>query len=358
MKYVNEGMDLKKLCILLLHKFWIVILAAVIGAGLGAGIYLLHTVALSSNREYQAQSKVYLDFAPDETGEVYQHYNGYTWNDLMSTNLIIDTTMSYLPEDYTTEEVSEATLAEILSDVRLLTITITTSDAERTAKILDATDRALVEMGQREQEFIDIEIIKETEPKLLVADNRLVQAVLLGLVIGLVFMFIAMELGYVLDDRIYVPGDLKCVTTLPFVGFSFMHEKIIGNGVRSVNTGDSDSQKETDNREETDNKTNLDRNRKLLQRLQDDLVKNQTYLDNKFGELTTLEISKNNDITEQELANARKADGILLVIPYGKLDRSSLAYRIEQLSLQECKLAGIIIKDADMRFMKWYYNHL
>ena len=164
MKYGNEGMDLKKLCILLFHKFWIVVLAAVIGAGLGAGVYLLHHVALNNNREYQAQSKVYLDFAPDETGEVYQHYNGYTWNDLMSTNLIIDTTMSYLPEDYTAEEVSEATLAEILSDVRLLTITITTSNAERTAKILEATDRALVEMGQREQEFIDIEVIKETEP--------------------------------------------------------------------------------------------------------------------------------------------------------------------------------------------------
>ncbi|MBD5521064.1 MAG: hypothetical protein HDR03_07525 [Lachnospiraceae bacterium] len=356
MRYGNEGMDLKKLCILLLQKFWIVVLAAVIGAGLGAGIYLIHNVALSSNREYQAQSKVYLDFAPDETGEVYQHYNGYTWNDLMSTNLIIDTTMSYLPEDYTTEEVSGATLAEILSDVRLLTITITTSDAERTAKILDATDRALVEMGQREQEFIGIEIIKETEPKLLVADSRLVQAVLVGLVIGLVFMFIAMALGYVLDDRIYVPGDLKCVTELPFVGFSFM--QTVYNGVHSDNIGDSDNQKEADNWKETDNRIDSDRKRKLIQKLQADLEKNNVYLTNKFGELAAIEISTKNDITEQEFTNARNANGVLLVIPYGKLDRSSLAYRIEQFSLQECKLAGIIIKDADMRFMKWYYNHL
>lgn len=352
MKYGNEGMDLKKLCILLLHRFWMVVLAAVIGAGLGAGVYLLHNVVRSSNREYQAQSKVYLNFAPDETGKAYEYYNGYTWNDLLSTDLIMDTTMSYLPEDYSAEEVSEATLAEILSDVRLLTITITTSDAERTAKILDATDRALVEMGQREQEFTDIEIIKETEPKLLVADSRLVQAVLVGLVIGLAFMFIAMALGYVLDDRIYVPGDLKCATELPFVGFSFTCEKIIDNVVSSANTGDSD------NKEAADNSIDSDRNRKLVQRFQDDLEKNQAYLTNKFGELATFELNKSKNITEQEFINARKAYGILLVIPYGKLDRSSLAYRIEQLSLQECKLAGIIIKDADMRFMKWYYNHL
>ncbi len=171
-------------------------------------------------------------------------------------------------------------------------------------------------------------------------------------------MFIAMALGYVLDDRIYVPGDLKCVTTLPFVGFYFMCEKTVYNGSHSVNTGDSDSRRETDNREAADNRIDSDRNRKLIQRLQDDLVKNQAYLTNKFSELKMLEISTKNDINEQELADARKADGVLLVIPYGKLDRSSLAYRIEQLSLQECKLAGIIIKDADMRFMKWYYNHL
>lgn len=351
-KYENEGLDLKKLCILLLYRFWIVLLAAVIGASLGAGIYMLHRVVRSSNREYRAESKAYLDFAPDETGEVYQYYNGYTWNDLMSTDLIIDTTMSYLPDDYTPEEVAGATLAEILSDVRLLTITITTPDAGRTAKILEATDKSLVELGQREKEFIGIEIIKETEPKLLVADSRMVQAVLVGLVIGLAAVFIALSFWYVLDDRIYVPGDLKCVTKLPFVGFSIVREKIAGNGIRSDNNGDSYNQKEADNRIESD------KNSRLAQRLQDDLEKNKAYLTDKFGELATLELDKNKDITKQELADARKAGGLLLVIPYGKLDRSSLVYRIEQLMLQECKLAGILIKDADMRFIRWYYNHL
>ena len=324
MKYGNEGMDLKKLLLFLIHRFWIVVLAAVAGAFIGGGIYLLHLVVLDSNREYQAQSKVYLDFAPDDTGEVYQYYNGYTWNDLMSTNLILDATMSYLPDDYTEDEVVLATKAEILSDVRLLTITITTSDIERTAQILRATDQALVDMGQREKEFIDIEIIKETEPQMVVADPRLLQAVLVGLVIALVLVFISMELVYILDDRIYVPGDLKCVTEVPFVGFSFT--------------------------------SNKDKN--LVERLQNDMEQNLAYLEKENGELKILELKKNSDFSEQMPDSVKNAKCILLSIPYGKIDRSSLSYRIEQLSLRKLTLTGIIIRDADMRFLKWYYNHL
>lgn len=331
MKYGNEGMDIKKLLLFLIHRFWIVVLAAAVGAFLGGGIYLFHHVVLNSNREYQAVSKIYLNFAPDETGEVYQYYNGYTWNDLMSTNLILDTTMSYLPDDYTQEEVIQATLAEILSDVRLLTITITTSDAERTAQILKATDMALVDMGQREKEFIDIEIIKETEPKLLAADLRLLQAVLVGLVTALVLVLIAMELVYILDDRIYVPGDLKCVTELPFAGFDGLNSK---------------------GREKSD------KCKKLAAKLQGDLEHNLEYLTEKFGELATIELGKDGNISEHISDGGKEAEKVLLSIPYGQIDRSSLAYMLDQLSLRNCSPAGIIIKDADMRFMRWYYNHL
>lgn len=324
MKYANEGIDCKKLLILFLQKFWIVVLAAVLGAVLGGGIYLLQHVVLSSTREYRAESKVYLDFAPDETGEVYQAYNGYTWNDLMSTDRILDTTMSYLPDHYTEEEVITATSAQILSDLRLLTITITTFDADKTAEILRATDLSLVEMGKREKEFINIEVIKETEAKMVVADPRLLQAVLVGLVIALVLTLLAMALIYVLDDKIYVPGDLKSVTTLPFVGF--------------WNTTGKEGE--------------------LFEKLHKDLEINQAHIAERLGTLETVELYKNDAITKQMYEKLRKADGLLLAIPYGKMDRASLAYRIEQLNLQDCNPAGVLIRDADMRFMKWYYKHL
>ncbi len=331
MKYVNEGMDCKKLLLLFIKKIWVAALAAVIGAALGGGIYLFHNVILSANREYQATSKLYLYFAPDETGEVYQAYNGYTWNDLMSTERILNGTMSYLPDTYTEEEVIAATTARILSDIRLLTITITTSDPNMTSEILKATNRSLVEMGEREIEFTEIEVIAETEAKLVTADSRLLQAVLSGLVIVLILSLIAMALVYVLDDRIYVPGDLKCVTGLPFAGF-----QLTDKAEKGKNSG-----------EET-----------LLEKLHEDMELNRAHLMKEYGTLDTLELSKKSPVTEDVCDKLRKVDGIILVIPFGRMDRTSLAYRIDQLTLQQCKPVGIIIKNADMRFMKWYYNHL
>lgn len=330
MKYGNEGMDCKKYFLLFLQKAWLVVLAAVIGAALGGGIYLFHHVVLNSNREYRAESKIYLDFAPDESGEIYQAYNGYTWNDLMATKPILDGTMAHLPDGYTEEEVVSATRAEILSDLRLLTITITTSSPERTAEILKATDLSLVELGKQAKEFNDIQIYQETEAELVAADPRLLQAVLVGSALALAAAFLAMALHYVLDDKIYVPGDVKCVTELPFVGFGF-GEAVGGTG---------------------------DREKELLENLQEDLEQNRAYLAGKTGTLTMFALEKKQTITAQTYEELRKADGVVLVVPYGKMDRTTLGYRIEQLKLQECKLAGILIQNADMRLLKWYYNHL
>lgn len=342
LRYENEGMDCKKLLLLFLRKLWIVLAASLAGAVIGGGVYLFYHVVLNSHREYQAESKIYLDFAPDESGEIYQEYNGYTWNDLMSTKLILDATMSFLPDSYTEEEVTAATSAQILSDLRLLTVTVTTQEPGRTAKILKATGQSLVAMGKREKEFIDIEVIKETEPKLVTVSPRLLQAALLGLMIAHLLTLFAMALFYVLDDKIYVPGDLKVITDLPFVGYSFSESDSTEHGGKASGQAAKTPDKES----------------RLLERFREDFLKNRDYLSEKNGTLLTLEAGKNAPDAKEDYARMREADGILLSVPYGKMDRRTCAYQIEQLALQDCKPVGIIIRDADMRFMKWYHNHL
>lgn len=331
MKYMDEGMDCKKILLLFIKKIWVVVFAAILGAVLGGGIYLFHNVVLSANREYRATSELYLYFATDEKGMAYEAYNGYTWNDLMSTDKILNATMSYLPDTYTEEEVIAATEADIPSDIRILRITITTSNPDMTSEIMKATNCSLVELGEREKEFTNIEVIEETEAKLVTADSRLLQAVLTGLVLVLILSLIVMMLVYVLDDRVYVPGDLKCITGLPFAGFYF-----------------------------TD-KTQDDKNSGeavLFKKLREDMELNQEYLMKENGVVDTLELNKKSSVTEEICDKLRKADGVILIIPFGKMDRTSLAYRIDQLTLQGCKIVGIAIENADMRFMKWYYNHL
>ena len=320
----TEGMDVKKLLLFLLKKLWLLLLLSAAGGVLFGGGYLFWHTVIAPNREYQAFSKVYLDFAPDETGEVYQAYNGYTWNDLIATSRIMDETLANLPAGFTAEEVREAVSATILSDLRLLTITVTTNEPEKTEKILRAVDCSLETLGERQKEFREIEVIQEEAAGLLVTDDRLFQAVFLGVLFACTVSLLGMALRYVLDDGIYVAGDLKSVTDLPFVGY------LPPEGA----TG------------------------KIGDRFAADTERNRAYLEQKMGKLESYVPGGEDTVQEPLFDRLRQADGVLLEIPYGRLDRAALAYELERLKLQGCKAAGVEIRDADVRFLRWYYNHL
>ena len=314
-RYADAGLDMKKLWLCFIRKIWLVLAAAVVGGVLGGLIYMAVNVVPESERKYRAFSKVYLDFAPDETGEVYQEYNGYTWNDLMATDPILDVTMQYLPEDYTREEVMAATEAEILSDLRLLTITVTTHDKERCNAILKATGQSLVDRGNMAKEFRQIEVIQTAEAELVTADSRFMQAVLIGVVLLSVLTLLGMLLYYVLDDRIMVAADLRQVTEVPFVGY-------IGAG----------------------------------EWLEKDYAAALEHIRKKKGSIPVLSLKQGEAVTEEQWQELCQADGVVLEIPYGKMHAVYLSYVIEQFDVRECLLAGVAISGAEKGFLDWYYG--
>ena len=314
-KYADAGMDMKKLFLCFIGKIWIVCLAAVIGAALGGVIYTLVHIVPESEREYQAVSKVYLDFAKDETGEVYQAYNGYTWNDLMATDPILDGTMAHLPEDYTREEVIAATKADILSDLRLLTITVTTHDQNRTDAIIQATGQSLIERGDAAKEFIKIEVIQTTDALLVTADDRTVQAALVGLVTVVILLLLSMMFYYVLDDRILVASDLKIVTDVSFIGY-------IGSG----------------------------------EKLDEEYENNLAYLREQIGTINVLTVAQDDTISQDMWKELCASDGVVVVADYGKVHAAYLAYVIDQLKVRECRLVGVAIGGADEKFLRKYYG--
>ena len=314
-RYADAGMDMKKLMLCFIGKIWVVCFAAVMGAAIGGVIYTVSHVVPESEREYRAIAKIYLDFAVDETGEVYQEYNGYTWNDLMAADPILDVTMAYLPDDYTREEVIAATKAEILSDLRLLTITITTHEQDRCNAILRATEQSLTERGDAAKEFTKIEVIQTMDALLVTADDRTVQAALVGLVMAVVFLLLGMMYYYVLDDRILVASDLKKVTDVSFVGYA--------------NAGE---------------------------RLNSEYEDSLAYLKEQTGTVSVLSVTQDDAITQERWQELCTSDGVVVVTKYGKVHAAYLAYVIEQLKVRECRLVGVAIGDADRRFLRRYYG--
>lgn len=316
-RYADAGMDIKKLALCFAKKMWLAVAAGAAGAAIGALVYLAGSVVPESEREYQAMSKIYLDFAPDETGEVYQAYNGYTWNDLMATDPILDVTMQYLPETYSREEVMAATQAEILSDLRLLTLTVTTHDADSCNAILKAAGQSLTDRGKTAKEFRQIEVIQTTEAKLLTADSRLTQAVWIGLVLAAVLMLLGMLLYYVLDDRIMVAADLRQVTEAPFVGYS--------------GAGGS---------------------------LQKEYESGLAFLREKKGRIVVHSLVQGGTLTEENWREFCQADGVVLELPWGKVHAVYLSYVLEQFALHEVSVAGVSVGSADGRFLDRYYGRI
>ena len=314
-RYADAGMDMKKMMIRFIGKLWLVLLAAVVGAAIGGAVYTVAHIVPESEREYRAMAKIYLDFAVDETGEVYQAYNGYTWNDLMKTNPILDKTMAHLPGDYTRDEVMAATEAEILSDIRLLTIYITAHEQTRCDAILSATGQALTELGDTAKEFKQIKVIQTTEAALVTADVRTVQAVLVGIVTAVVLILLGMMLYYVLDDRIEVASDWKIVTDVSFVGYA-------GAGER------------------------------LDKEYQDNLA----YLQEQTGDISVLTVMQDDTITPEKWQELCAVDGVVVVADYGKVHAAFLTYIIEQLQVRGCRLIGVAISGADEKFLRRYYG--
>lgn len=315
LQYADAGMDMKKYMLCLLKKIPLVLAVTALGALLGVLVYTVVCTVPESEREYRAFSKIKLYFAVDETGEVYQEYNGYTWNDLMVTDPILDLTMAGLSSEYSREEVTEATQATILSDLRLLTVTITTHSAERTDAILGATKQALEAYGEQAEEFVKIETIQTTEAELVIADSRTVQAVLVGLLIGLAVSLFVVNLYYVMDDRILVASDVRKVTDLSFLGY--------------LSAGEF---------------------------FQKDYENHITYLKERLGNVQVCDLIQKEPLSAEKLKQLREAGGVVLTVPYGKMRCTYLSYVLEQLYAQDCKICGIAVRDADRKFLQRYYG--
>jgi capsular polysaccharide biosynthesis protein len=368
-KYADAGMDMKKFMLRLLSRWWLLLAAAAAGALVGAVVYTIVRTVPESEREYQAVSKVYLDFAADESGEVYQEYNGYTWNDLIVTDPILNLTMEELSADYNKEEVMAATEATILSDLRLLTVTITTHRAEATDAILAATDRALENYGESAKEFLKITTIQTTQAQLVVADSRMAQAVVLGAVIALFVLLFGMLLYDTLDDRIFVASDVRKVTDVSFCGYCFEGADA-ATGADGMATQDAGSKAEA--KTDTLREQGL-RVTDLRQRLQTDYDSALAYLRGVHGNVIEVLVSgqgisnrgempdlgnrsaENTALTDMDWAEAGKADGVILQLPYGRVHGAFLVYLLEQYRVRDCEVLGVAIVDADEKFLHRYY---
>lgn len=209
--HTGEQPDARSVYLRTMRRLWVV---PVSGAALALVFFLIYTaviVTVRGQRQYETEATYELTFAYNEnTQTAYDYYNAATWQGLLFTHPgITETIEAELPEGMTMEEAKADTKADLISDIRFLTVTVTCNTKEKAEGLSKAIRDALVHFGKTAEEFDAITFLSATDPTLVVVQDRSRNAALLGLVLGLLFSALGIWLRETLDDAVYTPEDVR-----------------------------------------------------------------------------------------------------------------------------------------------------
>lgn len=168
-KVEKTGIDSRALFATYMIKLPRLLILAVAGAVLGSGLSLIVALLQMHERYYVSETEYYVEFAEGQL-EAKHHYNDFTWNDVLTSNEILGRAMELLGDGYDRSQVQEMLTADILSDVRYLTITVRGLDWNQVESVKNAIGTALEVFGQTKKEFDriykidDLEIVQEEIP--------------------------------------------------------------------------------------------------------------------------------------------------------------------------------------------------
>lgn len=371
-EYLNRGMDLKRLVLYFQKKIWMILLIIALGATIGGVSYrVLRSVKMPV--EYETVSKLYIRFGQDETGEVYQYYNGYTWNDLLDADPIMDLIMESLP-GYEREEVQAATTAEILSDIRLLTITVIGGNEKFVREIRDAVEEGLVKYADESEELQKIQVIRSDAPERIYWDDRTTAACVTGAVIlGLVALFF-FAFRYALDDGVYIQSDVEKKYGIKALGVMAESQKGLQPYTRELKANIHYLLKEHKKfaildmanhgqmrQADLDRMLNWEEAGTLSgdERIENELVWHVREEDEDEepikGEWEIISFDESN-MGEEQCAQIREIGGVVILLPFGNDASRKVQRMLTLLKNQECTVLGMIIAQADEEFLNRYYS--
>ena len=339
---MQQGVDSAAMAATLVTKLPVLLVLAVAGAILGSGLHLI--IAFMQTREpvYISETEYYIDFAEGRY-EAKDYYNDFTWNDVLATDLILGRAMELLGENNDRNQIRSMISADILSDVRYLTITVKGGNAELVRNVKDALGTALEEFGRHMEEFDAIDKIEDLEIVQEQPQYFTLRAALLGACLFVAAGTFIILLRFCKGSEFYTKNDISKVLGIPAYGLT----------VRSRQKNNDSDAFENHQRAK--------------------LTENMRMLTDQYPELFLMDAS-DGDATEAFLKNIRtcdiKTDGmkpygvdhndkscaILVVIPFGKHYREKITDEIYDARLKGYTIAGAVLTDVDRTWARIYYG--
>lgn len=383
-RYENEPADLKLLLIYVLKRIRFVIYFMLFGALVFASVYYLKTYVLVEEREYVATGELYLVYADDVRMENI-YINDYTWQNLVQTDKAIDYALEYIDSTVSEDYLKEVVTAGLVSDVRFVTLKVTTNDPDLSVEIAQAFQGAIIELGE---EMVDIESVtvftEADSAEEITGDDRTLRMACTGAVIGTLLSLFGIIMQYVFDDSVYIISQFERRFGIPVMGIC-LHtkenevtgEKIVGRknkldpsrlwGRRAIKvnfrafTKDCKKVAAVDLALKTKTDVPFEILRDAKQKLEQDELLAVAMGDIKEEELffaaEDYELIKAGSINEdaEVVTECAKADGVILMVPCGAHNGKLMERAIDLLVKQNCNIVGALLYDGNASLLKMYY---
>lgn len=333
--YMQQHINWKKIWLLYLKRVWLVVVLTASAAAIAAGIY--HAVRALNNEGqfYRVSSDYYLTFNLEDHPNGVDYYNAYTWDTILRDDPIVNEALAVLPEDYTKDEIKASVTGEMLGDYRILTVYSTHKEPERAEAIARAYTKSMERFAEKMDIFDTIEMWSQEECVPVVEKDLTPNISAIGAVIGLVLVLILCSIHYVLDDSIYVETDLTSRFNIPFFGMI-------------TRSGSELCKKELEDNLNYLLKEDGDYYLAFIDSVEEKVTEKVKSIHKGISGTLTLQ--------GEDLEKLRQSDGAILMIPWGRKKGNVIEKTLSFLGKQDCKVAGVIVYDADDKFLKKYYS--
>ena len=225
--YMQRMIDWKRVWMLFRNKIWIVIVATLVGALIGAFGYKLVDIITDEGQFYRVSSDYYITFNEDENGVDY--YNAYTWDSILRDDPVVDVVMEYLPAEITREQVRQAVTGVMLGDYRILTVYVDSLNPQFAETVADAYECGLVAFADKISMLNTIERWSREDVAPIIENDYMINVALFSGAAACVLALLMLAFFYILDDSIYLENDFVQRFEVPFFGMLTKNGSILWN---------------------------------------------------------------------------------------------------------------------------------
>ena len=219
----NVEVDLRKLLMLYLRKWWLVAVCAVV---VGGAVLAYTTFFVTP--QYRANTTIYVNsFRSDKSDELEYVATGNlnaskmlvgTYIRIISSNTVLDRVIEQAKLEQTADEIRSIMTAEQVDETEMFRVYITHPDPQVAADVANAIAK---EAPSAIQEYVEGSSAKVVDyaivPTTLYSPNYY-KNTLVGCLVGAVLAAIYLTVLYVLDVRIRTAEDLKALFDIPVLG--------------------------------------------------------------------------------------------------------------------------------------------